>query len=201
VSDKYTDIDVNHEKVRKIVDAAFEEFAKFGKKKASLNNILKSSGLSKGVFYHYFKDKEFLFDFLIHYTIEASFQEYSKRIDWDDGDIIRRVCEISKVKLEIIKKHPYLIEFGERYREHYLESTNLEYFREFRHRFYSENIDDKMFRNQGEIKAVIHIISWTYKGLFINLTSSGDYMDEKVISALMDQCEHYYHVLAKNFYS
>ena len=51
-----------------------------------------------------------------------------------------------------------------------------------------------------EVKEVIHIINWTYKGLFINLRSSGNNIDEKDILELMDQCEHYYHVLARNFY-
>jgi len=200
MDNRFNNIDISNEKVRKIVDAALEEFAKFGKKKASLNNILKISGLSKGVFYHYFKDKDFLFDYLIHYTIDTSLEEYNERIDWNDGDIIRRICDISKVKLEVISRHPYLIDFGEKYREDFYESTNIEYFREFRHRFYTKNIDKKMFKIPEEVKEVIHIINWTYKGLFINLRSSGNNIDEKAILELMDQCEHYYHVLAKNFY-
>jgi len=44
-----------------IIEMAMKEFSKYGYEKASLNNILKKSNLSKGTFYHYFKSKEELY--------------------------------------------------------------------------------------------------------------------------------------------
>jgi len=41
----------------KIIDAAIKEFGRYGYEKASLNNVCTKYGLSKGVIYHNFKDK------------------------------------------------------------------------------------------------------------------------------------------------
>ncbi len=89
MTEKFKDIDIYNPKVHKILNAAFEEFAKFGLDKASLNKILKSAGISKGVFYHYFSDKEELFNFLIYFTVEISMKDLDKYIDWDGDDLIK----------------------------------------------------------------------------------------------------------------
>jgi len=80
---KYQDIDINNEK---IVNASFEEFAKYGTDKASLNKILKSSAISKGVFYHYFEGKEELFAFLTHYAYNSTFKSYSQKLNLNEDD-------------------------------------------------------------------------------------------------------------------
>lgn len=45
----------------KIIEAAFKLFLKRGYTGVSMNDLVKSSGLSKGAFYHYFASKEELF--------------------------------------------------------------------------------------------------------------------------------------------
>ncbi|KIH84159.1 TetR/AcrR family transcriptional regulator [Pseudomonas batumici] len=50
-----------------IIECAFRLFLEHGYENTSLSNLVKASGLSKGAFYHHFKDKEALHDATIHY--------------------------------------------------------------------------------------------------------------------------------------
>ncbi|MBV6449538.1 MAG: hypothetical protein MHPDNHAH_00249 [Anaerolineales bacterium] len=53
------------DKREKIVNAAIDEFAKYGLENASTNRIVANSGIAKGSFYQYFKDKTDVFDYLM----------------------------------------------------------------------------------------------------------------------------------------
>lgn len=56
---------LNPEKREKIFNAAAEEFAENGYRKASVNNIVKNAGISKGSLFQYFSTKMNLFDGLV----------------------------------------------------------------------------------------------------------------------------------------
>lgn len=59
---KQTFFNLPEEKRTQIMDAAIEEFAKYGLENASTNRIIANSGISKGSFYQYFEDKLDVFD-------------------------------------------------------------------------------------------------------------------------------------------
>lgn len=60
------------EAMAKITQAALEHFAEYGYHGTTMNQIMKASGLSKGLVYHYFPSKEKLFYYLIDVAIEIS---------------------------------------------------------------------------------------------------------------------------------
>ncbi len=200
MTDRYKNIDVDNEKVRKIVNAAYQEFSQFGQTKASLNKILEAAGLSKGVFYHYFKDKDELFGFLVFYTIEKSLKAIDESVDWEDDDIIRRISEMSKYKLNFLIEHPYMIEFGDMFRDVMLENPAIKELNTWKDKFYTQNINVERLRDQSSIKDVMHIIRWSYKGIFVNLMMDLNCIDESYISKRIDECDNLYKVLASNFY-
>ncbi|MBQ2739471.1 MAG: helix-turn-helix transcriptional regulator, partial [Oscillibacter sp.] len=53
------------EKRRRILDAAWEEFTRVSFSDASINQIVQRSGISRGSFYQYFRDKEELMAYLM----------------------------------------------------------------------------------------------------------------------------------------
>ena len=167
--EKFKDIDINNEKIRKIMNVALNEFSKFGKDDVSLNRILKTANISKGVFYHYFKDKEELFNFLINYTADIGLNAINSSIDWNDDDIIKRICDVSKYRLEIIKEQLFMIKFYDKYIDLVFESSDIGSIDVWREKFYTHNIDLKKFKDISGTKEAIHIVKWTYKGLFVNL--------------------------------
>ena len=46
---------------QRILDAALEEFSSRGYEGASLNTVCAEKGISKGIIYHHFKDKDELY--------------------------------------------------------------------------------------------------------------------------------------------
>jgi AcrR family transcriptional regulator len=54
-----------------LLEAAAQEFGRHGYADASLNQILERAGLSKGVAYYYFDDKEDLFFTVVQYYMDA----------------------------------------------------------------------------------------------------------------------------------
>jgi len=200
MNDKFESIDINNGKVKSIIDAAFEEFAKYGESKASLNKILKSAGISKGVFYHYFSDKEELFNFLMYYSIELSIKDFDKKIDWDNDDIIKRIANVSKLKFEVMKKHPYLIEFGDKFKDEFVNRMDLTYQNNWRVKFYKDNIDFDKLKDPTSAKEVLHIVRWSFKGLFMNMLDGTTKVTELDFNSLIKQCDTLYEVLSNNFY-
>ncbi|MCX5864033.1 MAG: TetR/AcrR family transcriptional regulator [Deltaproteobacteria bacterium] len=61
VQPKQTFVNLSPEKRESILRAAVSEFAEHGYQRASLNNIVKRLGISKGSLYQYFDNKEALF--------------------------------------------------------------------------------------------------------------------------------------------
>ncbi|QOR35238.1 TetR/AcrR family transcriptional regulator [Clostridium sp. 'deep sea'] len=201
MEDKFKNIDLNNEKVKRIVNAAYEEFAKYGENKASLNKILRSSGISKGVFYHYFEDKQELFNFLLYYSVSKAVIDLEQNFDWNNNDIIKRICDVSKCRFGIIIEYPYLMEFIEQFRDKVYNEAQKSNFKVFREKFYTFNIDYSKFKDQSKAKEAIHIIRWTYKGLGIEVLNKHGYvLDDAIIVELINLCDLYYQVLTSHFY-
>lgn len=62
------------ERQRPLLDAALEEFSQRNFDQASINRILKNSGISKGVFYYHFNDKEALYLCLMEDTSQVKWE-------------------------------------------------------------------------------------------------------------------------------
>ncbi len=194
-------IDDDNEMVKKIIKTSFEVFTLNDYKKASTNVIVQKAGISRGILYHYFKNKEELFDFLIYYSLEKSFKEVNEYIDWENRDIIKRICEITKYRLDVILKYPFMIEFGEKYRDKIFENADVEALREWKQKFYSTNVDYSLFKDDIDIKKVLHVLKWTYRGLYKELLVKPEVnISEPMIIDLKEVCNSYYTLLASNFY-
>jgi AcrR family transcriptional regulator len=74
---KQTFLNLPEEKRETIINAAVDEFAKYGLENASTNRIVENSGISKGSFYQYFEDKQDVFMYLLT-VIEREKMEYFK---------------------------------------------------------------------------------------------------------------------------
>jgi AcrR family transcriptional regulator len=59
-----------NEKREKILDLAITEFSKYPYDVASISNIIRDAGISKGSFYNYFEDKKDLYKYLVELTSE-----------------------------------------------------------------------------------------------------------------------------------
>ncbi|MCG8484276.1 MAG: TetR/AcrR family transcriptional regulator [Clostridia bacterium] len=167
MKEKFKDIDINNEKVKRIINCALEEFSKNKFEKASTNNIVKAANVSRGLMYHYFKDKQELFEFLIDFSITIVVKEFKERFDWSDTDLLNRFKQVAEIKLELFFRYPYLIDFYVKAVDEALinELKNSERLKNagIHKQFYMENIDRSKFKDDIDVDKAINVIRLTLK--------------------------------------
>jgi len=197
----YDHIDTSNEMVKKIIRTSFMVFSQNDMKKASTNMIVQKAGISRGILYHYFKNKEELFDYLNYYSFQRSFEEVNQYIDWDNRDLIKRICDITKYRLDSIAEYPYMIEFNEKYKDQVIRFTDIKVLREWREKFHKHNIDYSLFKENLDMEKVLHILKWTFRGLYKELLNKPEKsITEEQILQLKEDCSKYYEILATTFY-
>ena len=99
---------------QRILEAALEEFSQKGYEAASLNNVCAEKGISKGIIYHHFKDKDALFLLCVEdcFTqVSAYLQETAEALS---GTAQEKLAAYFDARLRFFALHPvYLGIFAE----------------------------------------------------------------------------------------
>ena len=108
---KQTFFNLPPEKRETILSAAVEEFAEYGLENASINRIVKNSGIAKGSFYQYFEDKQDVFLYMLD-VIEKMEIEYFKDIHPPDHhmDTFQYYRWMLKAGMEFGLAHPRMVQ-------------------------------------------------------------------------------------------
>lgn len=100
---KQTFINLPENKKEKIMEAARKEFSRVSFYEASISNIIKEAGISRGSFYQYFEDKEDAFFFTMKdfsNIYEAKFEDFLKNTE---GDVIQAFILLYEFLLEFFQ--------------------------------------------------------------------------------------------------
>ncbi|WP_231686881.1 TetR/AcrR family transcriptional regulator [Bacillus sp. JCM 19034] len=160
------------DKRKRILDAAFHEFAENGYGNASTNRIVKAAGIAKGTLFNYFADKRTLYHYLIHYAIDLYCETYLQHIDADETDFFERMKKAGALKLKVYKEHEKMFNFlatlGLHINEIELPMHVREKFDELQAYSYrvllNGNIDYSKFRDDIEVKKAFKLILWSIEG-------------------------------------
>ncbi len=97
---------MSHEtKKDKILSASLKEFADNGFDKASTDKISRDAGVSKGLVFHYFKNKENLYITTINMCIDDIFEAY-EGFDYYDPDFCSALTKLMELKYNFFVKNP-----------------------------------------------------------------------------------------------
>lgn len=168
VTTKFENVEV--EKKRAILNAAFKEFADKGYKQASTNQIVKDAGIAKGMLFYYFTNKKKLYSYLVDHCIEILEKEYLERVDYSDTDLFERLKIVSKVKWEFLLTYPEEINFISTLfmkNPDQLENGLNERFHAIQEKWTSvlyKNIDFSLFRTDVDSKKAFELIQWSLHG-------------------------------------
>jgi AcrR family transcriptional regulator len=99
------------EKQDRIINAALTVFGKYGYKKASVEEIVKNAGISKGLIFHYFGSKSNLYRELYEYCLSTVTKQLLETVDPSETDFFDMLEKNTEAKLNILKQHPSMYEF------------------------------------------------------------------------------------------
>lgn len=85
----------------KIIESALQEFNEKSYEKASLNHICQNGNISKGIIYHYFKDKDDLYLECVQICFDKIMEHYKKRNDYDMQTYMH-------YRIQFFKEYPHL---------------------------------------------------------------------------------------------
>lgn len=106
MNDKF--YDQNKEKQDLMLNGAIEVIAKNGYKHASTDEMVAVSGVSKGLWFHYFGNKKGLYDFVVHYSVKYALLELDISIPEEGLDYFELWNSIAMVFIKLMDKYPYL---------------------------------------------------------------------------------------------
>jgi TetR/AcrR family transcriptional regulator len=157
------------EKQDRIINAAINEFAQKGYDNASTNEIVKEAGISKGLLFHYFKNKKQLFFFLFDYCYNLVADEFYKKVDLGERDFFKRIRQAVLIKMDLQTKYPEILTFIQ---EAFMQDSPeiKEEFDKKKQELNAVNIgiiydgiDLSKFRDDVDVQKILKVISWTFE--------------------------------------
>ncbi len=102
---------LEQEKRERILNAGYQIFGKYGYRKASTADIAREAGISKAMLFYYFVSKKDLYLDLIQEAANVLLSAMNARLETISTDFFERVLALSRIKIEALKKHPFLTQF------------------------------------------------------------------------------------------
>ncbi|NLA71494.1 MAG: TetR/AcrR family transcriptional regulator [Clostridiaceae bacterium] len=198
------------DKKDRIINAAIEEFSLYPYEKASTNNIVNNAGISKGLLFHYFGNKQDLYEKLIAFVLDKLFNEITSKVEWDERDLFERIKSIVIIKLKVGHAYPNMFDFIIKV----LSGKNTNMIEEVKDLYkkyglniqdllsdlYTKNIDYSLFADPHTVVECVNVIRWTMEKYaeenFLKMETMGGLNYDKV-SAELDT---YIGILKKTFY-
>jgi AcrR family transcriptional regulator len=91
---KQTFFNLQQDKRKKLIEAAEMEFTRVPLFEASIANIIKMAGISRGSFYQYFEDKDDLYFFLLEDKLTKAKNYFIALLDKHEGDLIEALLDM-----------------------------------------------------------------------------------------------------------
>ncbi|WP_160724507.1 TetR/AcrR family transcriptional regulator [Bacillus sp. USDA818B3_A] len=203
---KFFNLDTD--KQDRIINASIKEFAQKGYDKASTNEIVKEAEISKGILFHYFKNKKQLFLFLFDYCIQVITEDFYKKVDLSETDFFKRIRAAIIIKMDLLTKYPDIFKFIEgAYMD---DSANIKgeiaqkvkELNEINFGKVYEGIDLSKFRDDIDIQKILKIITWTFEKLSEEELNKAKLLPNHEVdySAIQLEAEEYFQLLTKVFY-
>lgn len=199
---------LEQEKQERILNAATKEFAEKNYANASTNEIVKQAGISKGLLFHYFKNKKELYLFLYDYYLELMVDDLFANIDLDEPDIFTKYRNITLIKFELMKKHPEMFNFVRLAFEE--DSPDIKIELEKRNKdiltsSYSKlasSIDVSKFKDGIDIQKAMNIIFWSLEAFGYQKQEQTKEipLDQLNLEDLLEEMDGYIEMLKLAFY-
>ncbi len=99
------------EKQDRMINAAMKVFALNGYQHASTDDMVKEAGISKGLWFHYFKNKLGLYSFVYDYSVRYMCLELKSMVNSKEQDLFAIYAQVEMAKMQALKNYPYMQKF------------------------------------------------------------------------------------------
>jgi len=99
------------EKQDRMINAAMKVFALNGYQHASTDDMVKEAGISKGLWFHYFKNKLGLYSFVYDYSVRYMCLELKSMVNNKEQDLFAIYAQVEMAKMQALKNYPYMQKF------------------------------------------------------------------------------------------
>ena len=158
------------EKKMRIINAGLECFGQYGYKKANTDLIVEKAGISKGLLFYYFKNKEAFYLYLCDFCAKVS----QEAVDTAEINIITDFFDMLdfgiRTKLKVCANYPYMYNFSQRmvlFQDEKVSTAVNDFLVEnFDSIFdeYFKNIDFSRFKDDADPKYIHKMFSWLSEG-------------------------------------
>lgn len=94
------------EKRKRIIEACTDEFSRHGYTNASTNTIVKNAGISKGILFHYFKNKKGIYLYVMNYVADFMTGLFHQWMTDVPSEFFERMEKIAMLKLKAVYEYP-----------------------------------------------------------------------------------------------
>jgi len=192
-----------------ILNAALKEFALKGFDNASTNIIAKEAEISKALMFHYVNNKQELFLCVYDYFAELLDKEYFMKMDFTEKDIFDRLRQSYHLQIELIKLHPWILEFNKLSIATNSEELNKKLEKRANKKQFScgnqlfDIIDESKFRKELDIEKCKQLILWANVGFTNQLLVDIRHAETNALNyeIIVKKLDEYFDELRKVFYT
>lgn len=192
------ELHIPKDKKRRIIRAAMEKFAENGYRKATVDEIVASADISKGLIFHYFGSKKQLYLYLYEFAYGLVYDRVVK--SFEQADLFDRIRESERIKLTVVSEYPYVLDFlmsvtkeKEGHLRQAISQVQVDRFPPWEETFLP-GLDASRLREGIELKKVLKLISWATEGLL------KEHKDGFVLEEVIDEMDEYLDLMRKAFY-
>lgn len=165
-------------KHNQLMVAAAALFSKQGYKKTTVDEIIVRARVSKGLFYHYYKNKKELYIHLYNTYVDIFSNDIRTKIDTSETDFFKRLLQVAHIRINFITEYPDLWDFL--YSAYYEEHTDIAHLVKekngilLRESYISSaaNIDWSKLRRSLTPDRAMEIVVWVAEGFARKVASS-----------------------------
>lgn len=195
---------LEQEKRERILNAGYKIFGRYGYRKASTADIAREAGISKAMLFYYFVSKKELYLDLIQEGSNVLLSAMNARLETISTDFFDRVLALSRIKIEALKRRPFLTRFfysvfGETDPEVQDEiGLHLSSVDVLRNEMVVSRTDTEKFKEGIAPEVVLEIMMNCALGLFSVRTA--DDCRPEMIERYMERFQEYLELFKNNFY-
>ncbi|WP_415814080.1 TetR/AcrR family transcriptional regulator [Mesobacillus thioparans] len=173
------------QKRQTLLEAAETEFTRVPFFEASIANIVKSAGISRGSFYQYFQDKDDLYFFLLEDKLKMAKIYFSALLEKHQGDLIEALIELQNYFLLALsdEEEKQLLKNALLYTTHRVESSFTSIWDTYLEKEEFKKVGELINRSYLDVtaeKELLHIFKIVSALAFNNLI-------EKTVKGLSDE--------------